>query len=397
MEVKKHINQGTLIYGGILMLACLLIAFSQPIYHSSAQTEQNSNLSSQFFLHKATKLNIDNNGQKIEHISRASTVGAALAEIDLSLPSGTISVPERNTILNGQPTNVNVYNSIIPVKIVDQNRTYLIQSRVATVGEILASCNIHLNSHDKVYPGLEKKISAAGKIIIDRALPVTVTFGDQTYQLQTQAKNQAELLAQAKEELNITEDLLEKNPEQVIHAGDEISLSTTHIEEISEQQNISPETIYTDDYDLPLGEERIINEGQTGSKTIIFRITFENDQEIGREVISEQINQEPISRQIARGQKQPENIPVPTPTGPGQVGTASWYYYGNTPSCANRDYPSGTNLLVTNTATGASVVVIVNDYGPAAWTGRIIDLNSVAFSAIAPLGQGLVEVSVSPI
>ena len=39
-----------------------------------------------------------------------------------------------------------------------------------------------------------------------------------------------------------------------------------------------------------------------------------------------------------------------------------------------------------------SVVVRVNDYGPAKWTKRGIDLSQAAFAALAPLGQGTATV-----
>ncbi len=400
MEVKKEINQGTLIYGGILMLACLLVVLSQPVNHSSAKSDTPVDLTSkQFLLHKATKLTIDNNGQKIAHISRAATIAQALAEIDITLPSGTISFPDRSTQLDGTPTRISILDSTIPIKIIDQNRSYSIQTRAATVSDILASCNIRLNSKDRVYPNLDKKIASGGTIVIDRALPVTVTFGEKKYELQTQAKTKAELLAQAKEELNITEELVNNNPEEEIHSGEEISLSSTYYKEVSEDQIIPFETIYIDNYDMFVGEETVLESGQNGTKTITYRIKYENENEISREIINEQTVSESKPTRIARGQKTPEPEPIyyPAPTGVGQVGTASWYYYGSTPTCAHRTYPKGTNLLVTNNSTGASVVVVVNDYGPAEWTGRIIDLNSVAFSAIAPLGQGLAEVTVSPI
>lgn len=39
-----------------------------------------------------------------------------------------------------------------------------------------------------------------------------------------------------------------------------------------------------------------------------------------------------------------------------------------------------------------SVTVRVNDYGPAKWTKRGIDLSQAAFAALAPLGQGTATV-----
>jgi rare lipoprotein A len=52
---------------------------------------------------------------------------------------------------------------------------------------------------------------------------------------------------------------------------------------------------------------------------------------------------------------------------------------------------------VTNRDNGKQVIVQVNDYGPMASTGKIIDLDSVAFKKIGTLGQGVVSVKVEEI
>jgi rare lipoprotein A len=60
--------------------------------------------------------------------------------------------------------------------------------------------------------------------------------------------------------------------------------------------------------------------------------------------------------------------------------------------------PFGTLVKVTNLDSGKSVVVRVNDRGPAKRLvrgGRIIDLTKEAFSRIAPLRKGLVPVEVT--
>jgi rare lipoprotein A (peptidoglycan hydrolase) len=41
-------------------------------------------------------------------------------------------------------------------------------------------------------------------------------------------------------------------------------------------------------------------------------------------------------------------------------------------------------------------VVEVNDYGPELWTGRIIDLDVLAFDAISNRRKGLTDVTVVP-
>lgn len=105
----------------------------------------------------------------------------------------------------------------------------------------------------------------------------------------------------------------------------------------------------------------------------------------------------------------------PTPSPEAEVprtGIASWYGSGDPKEGLNKftangevfdptqmtvaswDYAFGTRLLVTNVETGESVMVRVNDRGPARRLKRIIDLSREAFGKIAPLEQGLVEVEI---
>ncbi|MCZ8292709.1 MAG: septal ring lytic transglycosylase RlpA family protein [Hylemonella sp.] len=62
-------------------------------------------------------------------------------------------------------------------------------------------------------------------------------------------------------------------------------------------------------------------------------------------------------------------------------------------TAAHRTLPFGTRLKVTNTQTGKSVQVRVNDRGPFV-KGRIIDLSSSAFKAIASINAGVAPVRI---
>jgi len=66
-------------------------------------------------------------------------------------------------------------------------------------------------------------------------------------------------------------------------------------------------------------------------------------------------------------------------------------------TCAIWGIPFNASLKVTNLENGKSVLVRVNDRGPAkrfAHEGRIIDLTKQAFSKIADLNQGLIKVRI---
>jgi rare lipoprotein A len=87
----------------------------------------------------------------------------------------------------------------------------------------------------------------------------------------------------------------------------------------------------------------------------------------------------------------------------GAPGMASVYSGGNTASgermnsgamtAAHRTLPFGTRVTVTNSHTGRSVVVRINDRGPFV-RGRVIDLSPAAASAIGVSGVSPVSLSV---
>lgn len=80
-------------------------------------------------------------------------------------------------------------------------------------------------------------------------------------------------------------------------------------------------------------------------------------------------------------------------------GAASWYAYKNCRCAASPDFPKGTRVRVTSQLTGKFTVVRINDWGPERdkFPDRAIDLDAVAFKELAPLGAGIVRVTVEPI
>jgi rare lipoprotein A len=74
--------------------------------------------------------------------------------------------------------------------------------------------------------------------------------------------------------------------------------------------------------------------------------------------------------------------------------TASGQVYNkNVPSAAHKTLPLGTKVKVTDTTTGKSIVVKVNDRGPFI-KGRIIDLSRSAARELGMIKKGLAQVEV---
>jgi rare lipoprotein A len=95
------------------------------------------------------------------------------------------------------------------------------------------------------------------------------------------------------------------------------------------------------------------------------------------------------------------------PSGPGQVGTASWYgpefQGGRTASgerfdqqaftAAHPTLPLGTRARITNLENGRSVVVRINDRGPKT-RGRVLDVSYAAARALGMLRRGTARVRI---
>jgi rare lipoprotein A (peptidoglycan hydrolase) len=83
--------------------------------------------------------------------------------------------------------------------------------------------------------------------------------------------------------------------------------------------------------------------------------------------------------------------PAPTSSESGQ---ATWYAEAPDGYCASPTLPFGTVMTVTNNATGASTSCTVDDREDAGYP-RVVDMSPAGFEQIAPLGQGVAEVTIS--
>lgn len=96
---------------------------------------------------------------------------------------------------------------------------------------------------------------------------------------------------------------------------------------------------------------------------------------------------------------------VSAPTASAETCKASYYSGGGTTASGERFNPNAltaahktlrfnTKVKVTNRSNGKSVTVRINDRGPYV-AGRCIDLTPRGFKALAPLSQGVVNVTVT--
>lgn len=93
-------------------------------------------------------------------------------------------------------------------------------------------------------------------------------------------------------------------------------------------------------------------------------------------------------------QMRPFTPPTPAAsTGQSEAGEATWYKTSDPAICAHKTIPMGTVLTVTNIENGKTTTCKVGDRGPYV-EGRILDLSPEAFSQLASLSDGVINVKI---
>lgn len=94
------------------------------------------------------------------------------------------------------------------------------------------------------------------------------------------------------------------SPQEVLPVNQPVTTQSSFTEKLQEEtESLPKKIIYEDDPEREAGEEKVIEEGEDGKKTRIFKITLTKDgQEYQREIVSVETSQ-PKDKKILRGTK----------------------------------------------------------------------------------------------
>jgi rare lipoprotein A len=260
-----------------------------------------------------------------------------------------------------------------------------------TLSAMLSRIEVSVNPEDKVYAFPDPSLGVGSVLLVYRAQEVTLTDANKTRTLRTWAKTVAELA----EEQNL--DLAEQDKVSVALNSEipvqkeAFSVQVTRVaeSELTLTTTVPFTTTYTDDPEMEKGTNVTEQEGKNGTLKTTYLVRRENGVEVSRKVIKKEQTVDPVTKLVRRGTK---IVLI-------DQGKASFYSLSgrqcgtNRYTAAHRTLPKGTQVKVTNTANGKSVVVTIDDRGPYI-AGRVIDLSCDAFSSIASLGTGVISVKV---
>lgn len=192
------------------------------------------------------------------------------------------------------------------VTIHDQYKKLTVKTNASTVGELIERTGVVLSDADTTEPALDEKITENNfNINIYRAYPAVVTDGNIRRYLLTSSYD-SKIIAQSAGFSVYDGDTIEVIPnEQFLEIGDAVIYRLKHNggTTVTVETTIpySEETVA--DATLSTGQSEVRQFGEDGRKAAVYQVHFIDGVEVSRELISETIIKEPVSRITAVGAK----------------------------------------------------------------------------------------------
>lgn len=192
------------------------------------------------------------------------------------------------------------------VTIHDDESDLTVKTAAPTVRTVLERAEIQITENDIVDPGLDTTIDGDNyHINIYRARPAVVIDGTKRRYVMTASFDPYTVAREAGFTVYDGDEINLVTNDNFLEAG---AVSTFRIERnggrtitIEESLPYTTETRY--DYNLAKGERQVERPGEDGRKISHYEIQFENNVEVSRTLISEEITLEPISEIVVVGAK----------------------------------------------------------------------------------------------
>jgi hypothetical protein len=273
------------------------------------------------------------------------------------------------------------------VSIADNGNIFATAASATNVSEFLAEKNIKLGEKDYIFPTPETKIFPGTKIIIRRALPISIEVDGKNIKLDTLGTSVGDAINEAGIVLSHA-DKVAPDKNSLLAPNLAIKITRINFEEITLEEDIPFQTVEKEDNTVLWRKKQTKQKGELGVREKTYKVTYTNGKETNRLLLGTKIAKQPV--------QQIEVVGTKIIVGKTQTGAATWYVYGDDLTCASLTFAKGKYLRVTNRASGKSVIVQVNDSGPYG-KGRVIDLNKKAFQKIGDIGAGVINVKVEEI
>lgn len=183
-----------------------------------------------------------------------------------------------------------------------------------TIGEALLSAGITYYPQDRIRPHPDAPLQGPVRIDIRRATPFLVEVDGASREVRAWAETVGDGLARAGIELK-GRDYAVPAVQEPLHANSLVQVVRVVEDILVREVSIPYQVEYEPDPGLDLDQKRVLVPGETGLKRQRIRITYEDGEEVARQLEEEVVLRDPVTENIAYGTHIVWNT-VDTPEGP---------------------------------------------------------------------------------
>ncbi|MDO6451306.1 G5 and 3D domain-containing protein [Oceanobacillus profundus] len=262
-------------------------------------------LFSVFVLVEATKAEVvmTDNGEIQTISTNSNTVGDLLQELGITV--GTydfLSHDETESIEDGMEITYKTAKQIT-VSIDDKEQVYY--TTADTIEDFLSEQDLSFQERDEISHQPAEVTEDGLHIEVEKAYQVTINDGGEKKKVWTTGGTVNDLLKEADVDYEKdSDDRITPALDEEVTKGKTIAIVRVAIEDEEVTETIAFDIEERQDSSLLKGEEKVISEGEEGTVTKRFKVTKENGEEVSRELVSEDVKEESVTRVVAVGTKE---------------------------------------------------------------------------------------------
>lgn len=183
------------------------------------------------------------------------------------------------------------------------------ETRAYTVGEFLEENNVEVGENDLVIPSEDTEIKNGMNIEVKKAFRISITIKGETTSYYGWPGTIKETLDA--NELDVDEDdIVSPSLEEQAEPGIDIAIRRVTVKEETETEAVKFKTNIDYDNTIEAGKTKTVTKGQNGEKEVTYTVTYEDDEEVNREVLEENIITEATNEELIIGSKGASVVPA---------------------------------------------------------------------------------------
>jgi uncharacterized protein YabE (DUF348 family) len=205
---------------------------------------------------------------------------------------------------------INVYRSA-PVVVNDGGRLTYAKSAAATPRSIVKAAGVSLYGEDEARleptENFVLQKSVASRVVIDRAVPLTLTLYGQPLSVRTRADTVGQLLKEKKVTLS-SDDTVKPAAETPLTSDMQVAVVRNGIQVVAITEDVPAPVRTIIDMSLSFGSQAVRQEGSAGKRVQTYEINVQKGEEVSRKLLQSVVTVQPVERLIAKGNT--VNIPA---------------------------------------------------------------------------------------